>query len=219
MNIKKITVSIVLCVAIAASLCAVCSADNSKIFEESGVAKPVMNESFVKPEKQIDVTYSALDYVKPTESVQVETVNTQGRAVEKSAVGEKKNTVTWAPTKYGLRSGTKAGDVLDFDSTVSDAPSSGGMTYLGTYFVTGYDICVECCGNTNGITASGAVASVGCTVASNDFPFGTVLYIEGIGYRTVEDRGGMSSGVLDVLCNNHDECYAITGSYQVYIVN
>lgn len=93
------------------------------------------------------------------------------------------------------------------------------MTCIGQYYVTGYDICVECCGKTDGITASGVLAEVGRTVAANNMPFGTRLYIDGIGERVVEDRGGMKDNVLDVLCNDHPECYAITGYYDVYIIN
>ncbi len=92
------------------------------------------------------------------------------------------------------------------------------LEYIGTYYITGYDICMKCCGKTDGITASGAKAEVGRTVAaSKDFPFGTVLYIEGIGERVVEDRG-VTGKTLDVLCNDHTECYAITGYYECYIV-
>lgn len=29
---------------------------------------------------------------------------------------------------------------------------------------------------------------------------------------------GLSGGVIDVLCNNHAECYAVTGWYAVYVV-
>ena len=93
------------------------------------------------------------------------------------------------------------------------------IEYLGTYKITGYDICISCCGKTDGITASGEKAIVGITCAMNNIPFGTVLYIKGIGFRIVQDRGGMKSGVIDVLCNNHPECYAITGKYEVYIIN
>ena len=93
-------------------------------------------------------------------------------------------------------------------------------TYLGSYKITGYDICPSCCGNTRGITASGTQATVGRTCAAGkDLPFGTVLWIDGIGYRTVEDRGGgVNGGHIDVLCNDHSECYSITGTYPVYVV-
>lgn len=93
------------------------------------------------------------------------------------------------------------------------------IEYLGKYKITGYDICISCCGKTDGITASGEKAIVGITCAMNNIPFGTVLYIKGIGFRIVQDRGGMKNGVIDVLCNDHPECYSITGTYEVYIIN
>lgn len=92
------------------------------------------------------------------------------------------------------------------------------ITYLGQRQIYGYDLCAACCGSTTGLTASGTAAEVGRTVACNDLPFGTVLWIDGIGERVVEDRGGMANGALDVLCNSHPECYSITGPRDVYIV-
>lgn len=94
------------------------------------------------------------------------------------------------------------------------------MTYLGSWKVTGYDLCARCCGNTRGLTASGEKAEVGVTCAGPRFlPFGTRIWIDGIGERVVQDRGGAVNGQhIDVLCNNHDECYALTGSYNVYII-
>lgn len=94
------------------------------------------------------------------------------------------------------------------------------LRYLGAYKITGYDTCSRCCGKTDGITASGTQATVGRTCAADkSLPFGTVLYIEGIGYRTVEDRGGaITGGRIDVLCVDHTACYAVTGTYDVYIV-
>lgn len=92
--------------------------------------------------------------------------------------------------------------------------------YLGRYYITGYDTCARCCGKTDGITASGTQATVGRTCAAGkDLPFGTRLYIEGIGERIVEDRGGGVNGAhIDVLCEDHPACYAITGWYEVWVV-
>lgn len=94
------------------------------------------------------------------------------------------------------------------------------MRYLGNYKITGYDTCARCCGKTDGVTASGTQATVGRTCAADkSLPFGTILYIEGIGYRTVEDRGGaIKGGRIDVLCADHPSCYALTGWYDVYVV-
>ena len=117
---------------------------------------------------------------------------------------------------------THGGDmpsVADSEPDCDELPEPA-MKYLGCFKITGYDICVECCGKTDGITASGTQATLGRTCAAGpELPFGTVLYIDGIGERVVEDRGnGVTEGCLDILCKNHAECYAITGWYDVYII-
>lgn len=108
-------------------------------------------------------------------------------------------------------------EVIDVE--VSDKED---MTYYGDFFITGYDPwCAHCCGSTHGITASGKEAVVGRTVAASmkQFKMGTVLYIEGYGYYTIEDTG-CGAGTIDVACFSHDECYAITKhNVSVYVVN
>ena len=95
-----------------------------------------------------------------------------------------------------------------------------GARYLGTYYVTGYDpYCTHCCYRADGITASGKVVAEGRTVAMcKDFPFGTRVYIEGLGIYTVEDRG-VGPGKIDVACSDHSKCYALTGHYEVWVIN
>lgn len=92
--------------------------------------------------------------------------------------------------------------------------------YLGRYKITGYDTCSRCCGNSNGVTASGETATVGRTCAGpKSLPFGTRIWIDGLGERVVEDRGGAVNGQhIDVLCADHPECYSITGYYDVWKV-
>lgn len=92
------------------------------------------------------------------------------------------------------------------------------MTYMGAYWITGYDpFCSHCCGKSDGITASGAKAEFGVTCAMYGIPFGTKIYIDGLGYYIVQDRG-VGSGCIDLACENHAACYAVTGRYDVYIV-
>lgn len=99
----------------------------------------------------------------------------------------------------------------------TEAPE--GMTYLGTYSLTAYCACVNCCGKTDAITASGTVATAGRTVACNSLPFGTVISINGNQY-VVEDRGGMSDYVIDIFFDNHEEAINFgRQSADVYIVN
>ena len=47
---------------------------------------------------------------------------------------------------------------------------------------------------------------MGYTCASNYFPIGTRLYIEGVGERVVEDTGGMSNNVVDIYLGDAGEC-------------
>lgn len=100
------------------------------------------------------------------------------------------------------------------------APDKDKMTLVGEYKITFY---IPFQGTK---TASGTTCTMGRTIAAskNDFPFGTVLYIEndplgGDGYYTVEDRG-VSSGKIDIFVNTMKDVpsYGRT-TRKVYIVN
>lgn len=88
---------------------------------------------------------------------------------------------------------------------------SGGVTTAtsGKYKVTAYCACIKCCGKTNGITASGTMATANRTIAApSTFAFGTKVVINGQTY-TVEDRGGAIQGNrIDVYMNSHSEALA-----------
>lgn len=97
------------------------------------------------------------------------------------------------------------------------------LEYIGDFFITGYDPwCSHCCGKAqpNAITASGAVAQVGVTVAMNKkYSFGTQIYIEGYGIYTVQDRG-VKDGIVDIAAASHEACYELTGyNVPVYIIH
>ena len=70
---------------------------------------------------------------------------------------------------------------------------------------------MSCCGKTNGITSSGALASQWYTLAAGSvYPIGTVIYIPYFKYKpnggwfVVQDRGGaISSDRLDIFYNSH----------------
>lgn len=76
----------------------------------------------------------------------------------------------------------------------------------GVYKVTAYCSCMQCCGKTNGITASGTHATANRTIAApKTFAFGTKVVINGITY-TVEDRGGAIQGNrIDIYMDSHSE--------------
>jgi 3D (Asp-Asp-Asp) domain-containing protein len=76
-----------------------------------------------------------------------------------------------------------------------------------TYKVTAYCPCARCCGKSDGVTASGKIAEEGRTVAADwsVLPNGTVIEIEGVGIRTVEDNGGFRGKQLDLFFSAHEE--------------
>jgi len=87
------------------------------------------------------------------------------------------------------------------------------MTYLGNLKITGYVA-------TGNPTASGQYPYVGGVAMSRSYglPWGTTIYIDGLGYYTVNDCG-CSYGVVDIFCNSISECYDLTSYHDVYIVN
>lgn len=78
--------------------------------------------------------------------------------------------------------------------------------------VTFYCNCYSCCGKTDGITASGTIATPWHTIAmSKEYPMGTKLYIEEFNTTFIkEDIGGAITGnKIDVFVNTHDEALSM----------
>jgi 3D (Asp-Asp-Asp) domain-containing protein len=100
------------------------------------------------------------------------------------------------------------------------------LTYAGAFSCTAY--CAEeyahICGEGHGITSSGAKVQPGVTVAADTsvLPYGTVIYVEGVGLRVVQDTGGAVKGnKLDVAVNTHAEALSWSGwgSRRVWIIS
>lgn len=77
---------------------------------------------------------------------------------------------------------------------------------LGTFRITHYCPCAQCCGWENGPTASGVMPVAGVTIASSSqYAFGTKMKIDGHVY-TVQDRGGAIQGNrIDIFCRTHQQ--------------
>ena len=87
-------------------------------------------------------------------------------------------------------------------------PAEPQMEYLGDWTISFYCNCSQCCGSwSGGPTASGAMPTPWYTVATGDLPFGTILYIDGLGTFEVQDRG-TSYGWADVFVSDHGEALA-----------
>lgn len=78
---------------------------------------------------------------------------------------------------------------------------------MGAYKLTWYCPCRRCSGKWGHQTSSGATCVEGVTVACGTLPAGTVVMIDGIGERVVQDTGaGVRGKHLDIFLEDHSEC-------------
>lgn len=85
--------------------------------------------------------------------------------------------------------------------------SKATLVSLGEYTITYYCPCMQCCGKTDGITATGTLATEDRTVAVDPkvIPLGSEMVIEGKSY-IAEDVGGAIKGQkIDIYVNSHQE--------------
>lgn len=121
-------------------------------------------------------------------------------------------------SSYGESGDSQASSDSSQSSASDTSSSSGSGTYLGTFTLTAYCNCAQCCGTAGNLTASGTVPTAGRTVAMAGVPFGTQLLINGNVY-TVEDLG-TPYGHVDIYFNSHSEALAFgLQSAEVYRLN
>lgn len=91
-------------------------------------------------------------------------------------------------------------DLNECEDILSHQPKWCPVEMELSYYTTASDE-----GSGTGITASGTKATVGRTIASNKYPFGTKIMIDGHIY-TVEDRGSsIVDNCLDILVDSKEE--------------
>lgn len=75
-----------------------------------------------------------------------------------------------------------------------------------TFIATAYCPCAKCCGEDDGITASGYIAQEGITIAADwdILPKETIVEIDTLGERMVQDKGQAIKGNrIDIFMSNH----------------
>lgn len=76
-----------------------------------------------------------------------------------------------------------------------------------TFKVTAYCPCVKCCGKTDGITATGTVATAGRTIAVDPtvIPYGSEVILNGVTYIAEDCGGAIKGNKIDMFFDTHEE--------------
>lgn len=103
-----------------------------------------------------------------------------------------------------------------FENELIEAALLARATVIDDCVVTHYDVCVECCGKDDGITASGIRATPGVTVAVDPdvIPLGADVLVDyGDGeihyYRADDVAGGVKGNHIDLCVSSHEEARAL----------
>ena len=147
-----------------------------------------------------------------------------GSALASAAYARRVDELTMERDIYASREENWMNKAVERKETIA-ADQSIALTYAGEFQCTAY--CSEeyphICGEGQGITSSGAKVQPGVTVAADTsiFPYGTVILIEGVGMRVVQDTGSLiKENALDVAVGTHAEAISWSGwgSHKVWIV-
>lgn len=76
---------------------------------------------------------------------------------------------------------------------------------LGEFKITAYCACFDCCGKTDGVTATGTKATQGRTIAVDPrvIPYGTEIIIDGHKYVAEDCGGAIKGNRIDVFYETH----------------
>lgn len=143
-------------------------------------------------------------YVRSEPHIDAERLGSLNYASEVDVAGYGANRASqgWSMIEYGDGYGFVCSDYIQEEKIepAHDIESGRSGRYLGRYMVTAYEWTGSACANGN-------YPSEGYTVACNSLPLGTHIYIEGVGERVVEDRGGGGSDWIDLYLGDPDACW------------
>lgn len=101
--------------------------------------------------------------------------------------------------------------VLTYSEPVShETDEADKPPYLGEFTISFYTPAADENGGYEGLTVTGDPIIPGETaaVACGTFPLGTVVYIDGVGYRTISDYG-CRDGYIDVAVETKEEAFEL----------
>lgn len=165
----------------------------------------------IEPTNTIDYSINTIEENTVENTTQVEIAQKEEEKTEQEknktttrGTTDKERTETTKSSNSSSGGTTKKTTTKTTTTTKSSSSDSSGWIAVEA---TGYCPCINCCGKTNGITASGKKAKANHTIAApSTYKFGTQIEIKGYGTYVVEDRGGAINGNrIDIFFNTHQE--------------
>lgn len=101
----------------------------------------------------------------------------------------------------------KTGDYAEIMDIEQPADPEPVLVSLGKYKITAYCACIQCCGKTDGITATGTKATAGRTIAVDPkvIPYGSTVIIDGNEYIAEDCGGAIKQNRIDIYFDTHEE--------------
>lgn len=123
-----------------------------------------------------------------------------------NAISTKETTITTTIPADTIITKTETIPTYEISETVTLSAQEENLNEWIEFNCSAYCTCTICT-NGGGITASGTIPKANWTIAaSKNYPFGTLIYIEGYGTFCVEDRGGaINDNKIDIYFSTHQE--------------
>lgn len=163
----------------------------------------IASEAITKLTSQTKEQKTSVTTEKETTSKKVETSECNIRKTTKSTTAKSTTALTTEPH-------------------TSKLTSKKHSKYLGTFKLTAYCPCSQCCGKwANGITATGVIAKPNHTIAVDPrvIPYGSKVIINGYEYVAEDCGGAIKQNRIDVYFATHQEACDFGVQYaEVYLV-
>lgn len=106
------------------------------------------------------------------------------------------------------------------DIREANAPEENYGEYLGSFYLTYYCPCAQCCDEATGLTATGVIAAEGETIAVDPsvIPYGTKVIINGHIFTAQDCGGGVKGNHIDIFVPYHEMCNQEIVSGEVYLL-
>lgn len=178
----------------------------------------VVDESCRSDSRVNNSTEASTELIKTARGYEASTPGSKGVSYEIGTLEQESASDARADEGVQAIDGTEYGEgetagivVLESSDSVSNDSSSDSLVYLGTYKLTAYCSCKECCGKEPtdpwyGITATGSKVQDNFTIAVDPavIPLGSYVQINGTVYHAEDTGKSIKGNIIDIYISDHE---------------